>query len=77
MPGIGFAHANDHHSRALDVSDTLSRYSSIRFSIDLCQQKQDYIHLANVREVWTSPITSNPRLEPVFAAAMHALEIGM
>ncbi len=38
--------------------------------------KQDYIHLGAVSHVWATPTTKNPQLEPVFAAAMHAVEIG-
>lgn len=37
---------------------------------------QDYIHLNAVQTVWTSPTTPDPHLEPLFAAAMHAIELG-
>jgi len=38
---------------------------------------EEYIHLDAVRAVWSTPKTEKPQLEPVFAAAMHAIEIGV
>ena len=36
---------------------------------------EEYIHLPQLRDVWNSPITSSPLLEPCFAAAFHSIEL--
>jgi hypothetical protein len=42
-----------------------------------CTRSLTFENLWQVREVWSSPKTENPQLEPVFAAAMHGIEIGL
>lgn len=36
---------------------------------------EEYISLHSVQEVWNSPVTSKPRLEPIFAAGFHGIEL--
>lgn len=35
----------------------------------------EYVHLNWLQEVWTSPLTEKPLLEPCFAAAFHGIEL--
>ena len=37
---------------------------------------EDYVHLHELRCVWTNPVTENPVTEPSFAAGVHGLELG-
>jgi tryptophan 2,3-dioxygenase len=37
---------------------------------------EQYVHLPGLQAVWDSPRTPNPQLEPVFASAMHGVELG-
>ncbi len=37
---------------------------------------EQYIHLPALRDVWVSPLTESPELEPCFSAACHGMEIG-
>jgi len=37
---------------------------------------EEYVHLPQLRHVWTNPVTAYPRVEPFFSAACHGMELG-
>lgn len=38
---------------------------------------EEYTFLRQLSEVWASPLTEDPVMEPSFAAAMHGIELGL
>lgn len=77
--------ANDIHNAAPAVSaptkssrpnprDVLAKYKAENPRV--IGLYEEYVHLPQLRHVWTNPVTAYPRVEPYFAAACHGMELG-